>query len=222
MRRRPRNIGGQNISPIVYFTITSNTTVAFGVPPSITVVLPYNASSLAPYSYVAYYDPTANPQPGWVTIEPLNFANGNLLDFEGSGRTVYTSGVTYYFVVFTVTSALPTPTPAPTSSPTPNATPTPTPTPTPQTNPVLASVPSLSFTAVGAAYAQQFTVSQQGYSGPFTPSGINSAIASAQISGNVVTVTPLAAGSTTLTIIGAGGASVSIPISVTTLIVPVQ
>ncbi|MDT5015065.1 MAG: hypothetical protein QOD39_1225, partial [Mycobacterium sp.] len=180
MRRRPRNVGGQNISPIVYFTITSNTTVAFGVPPSITVVLPYAASSLAPYSYVAYYDPTANPQPGWVTIEPLNFASGNLLDFEGSGRTVYRGGVTYYFVVFTVTSALPIATP----SPTPTATPTPTPTP-----PLTASPTSLAFPANGSYGAQ--TVRISGGTPPYTLSVADPTLAQASIAGSTVTVLPV-------------------------------
>lgn len=78
-----------------------------------------------------------------------------------------------------------------------------------------ASVSSLSFTQVGAANAQHFTVSQANYSGAFgLQPGINSAVATAQISGNTITVTPVAAGSTSVTVAGGGGQSVTVPISV--------
>ncbi len=80
---------------------------------------------------------------------------------------------------------------------------------------VTASVSSLSFTQTGAANAQQFTVSQANYAGAFTLSpGINSAIATAQISGSIVTVTPVASGSTSVTVAGGAGQSVTVPISV--------
>jgi hypothetical protein len=90
------------------------------------------------------------------------------------------------------------------------------------TLPVVASVPSLSFSAVGASFAQQFTVSQQQYSGAFVPSGLDTTIATASVSSNTVTVVPVAAGSTSLTITGGGSRSVTVGISVTTLIVPIQ
>lgn len=78
-----------------------------------------------------------------------------------------------------------------------------------------ASVSSLSFTQVGAANAQQFTVSQANFSSAFTLSpGINAAVATAQISGNTVTVTPVANGSTSITVAGGGGQSVTVSISV--------
>ncbi len=81
--------------------------------------------------------------------------------------------------------------------------------------PVVASVPSLSFTQTGAANAQQFSVSQKNHITAFALSpGINTAIARAQISGNTVTVTPVAQGSTSVTVAGDGGASVTVPITV--------
>jgi virginiamycin B lyase len=91
---------------------------------------------------------------------------------------------------------------------------TPAPTSTPTPGPFTASVSSLTFTQVGSANSQQFTVSQSNYTGSFTLSGNNAAVATAQISVNTVTVTPVAAGSTSLTISGGGGKSVTIPISV--------
>jgi hypothetical protein len=205
MRRRPRNIGAQNISPIVYFTITSNTTVAFGAPPSITVVLPYNASTLSPYSYVAYYDPTANPQPGWLTIEPLNFASGNLLDFKGSGRTLYTGGVTYYFVVFNGSSAVPV------------ATPTPTPPPS-----LTASPTSLAFPANGSFGAQTAVIS--GGTPPYSVSVADPTLAQASIAGSTLTVLPVLnaptgqynPGATTIVVSDTAQAKVTISVGVTT------
>jgi hypothetical protein len=239
MRRRPRNIGGQNISPIVYFAVTSNTTVAFGVPPSITVVLPYNASSLGPYSYVAYYDPTANPQPGWVTIEPLNFANGNLLDFEGSGRTVYTGGVTYYFVVFTVTSALPTPTPtlSPTATPTatptvnPSTSPAPTPAPTPTPTPIpalMASPTSVTFPSNGSYNAQSVLIT--GGKPPYVSTVADPTITQATMSGSMMTVNPVFntqsakynAGATVVTVFDDLNNHVAVQVGVTTAQVIVE
>lgn len=92
----------------------------------------------------------------------------------------------------------------------------------PSANPVTSSVSALTFSAVGASFAQQFTVSQQSFPGPFVLSAINTAVATAQISGATITVTPVAAGATSVTITGGDGASVSVGISVTTLSVPIQ
>jgi hypothetical protein len=238
--RHPRTIGGQNLTSIAYVTVTSAVAVTFDSMPTFTITLPFAASTLGSYTYVAYYDPTATPPQGWVTIEGPGAPAGNALTFSSSSSTQFKAGVTYYFVFFAAATAVPsptatagptgtpssspavTPTPAPTATPSQGATSTPTPTPTPSAPPVFASVTSLAFEAVGVAFEQQFTVSQQGYAGPYALSGINAAVATAQISGSTVTVTPVAAGSTSLIVTGSGGRTVTIPISVTTLSIPVQ
>jgi hypothetical protein len=211
MRRRPRNIGSQNISPIVYFTIASNTTVAFGVPPSITVVLPFNAASLGPYTYLAYYDPTANSERGWVTIEGPGVATGNLLSFDGSGRTTYTGGVAYYFAIFTASSAVPV------------ATPTPKPAP-----PLTASPTTLAFPANGSYGAQTATIS--GGTPPYTLSVADPTLAQASIAGSTLSVLPVLnaqtgqynAGATTILVTDAAQAQVTISVGVTTAQVTVS
>jgi pimeloyl-ACP methyl ester carboxylesterase len=83
--------------------------------------------------------------------------------------------------------------------------------------PIIADVSSLSFAHVGAAYAQQFSVSQKNHI-PISPfmlaPGINTAVATAQIAGSTITVTPVGEGSTSVTIAGDGGVSITVPVSV--------
>jgi len=223
--RRPLSLN----NAVMYFSLTASTAVSFVSTPGFFIDLAQPALAGASY-YIAFYDPTKQPA-AWAlgAVGPAT-VNGATLTFAPSGAPLtLAGGVTYWFAVYYVTNATPsptatqtaTPTPSTTPTPTPTATPTPTPTPTPAAT-VSASVVSLSFAAVGAAYAQQFTVSQAGYAGPFTLSGINGAVATAQISSNLVTVTSVAAGSTSLTVTGTGGQSVTVPIGVTTLSVPVQ
>jgi len=124
-------------------------------------------------------------------------------------------------VVFSGSASTPAPTPSP--SPTPAATPTPTPaptatpSPTPSIAPVTSSVQGLAFTDVGAGYAQSFTVSQDGNPGAYQAvvTGGTSGAATVAVSGNTITVTPQAAGATNIVVTGTGGASITVPVSVT-------
>jgi len=126
IQRRPQNIGASPITPIAYLAVTSAATVTFPQAPSFTIVFPFAVTSaMGATSYVALYDPT-KPSSGWTTIEGPATASGSTLTFNGTfnGATApltLTANVTYTFVLFSLTSALPTPTP----TPTPSATPTP-------------------------------------------------------------------------------------------------
>lgn len=127
VKRRTQTIGGAGITPVVFLTITSNVAVAFGATPTISFVLPPGAASLGQISYVALYDPTASPQPGWTTIEGPGVTSGNTITFTGSSANLeLAAGATYDLVLFAVPSALATPSPIPSAT----AAPTPTPTPT--------------------------------------------------------------------------------------------
>lgn len=123
----------------------------------------------------------------------------------------------------------PTPTPAPTATPLPDPTPAPTPTPTPTATPVTAPVvvngPSLQFVAIGPAYAKTITITQANYGGEFVLSGMSCngiAAADTTMSQNNFTVTPLAAGTCSYTVAGAGGSQTTLPVTVTTTTATIQ
>jgi len=130
VKRRAQTIGGTGIAPVAFVTITSNATVTFGATPTFAFTLPSGAASLGQVSYLALYDPSATPQPGWITFAGPGTVSGNTIAFSGTiGNQQLTSGVTYNIVLFTAANALPTPSPSPSASPVPTATPAPTATP---------------------------------------------------------------------------------------------
>jgi hypothetical protein len=188
--------------PIVYFTITSNGTVAFQVRPSITIVLPYDASQLAPYRYVGYYDPTASPQPGWVVIEVAGSASANALSFDGPGRISYTALVPYYYAAFAVSSPLPIQTPTPD---------------------VLSATPGTLAFPLNGSYGPQ-GVTMTGGSPPYSLSVADATIAQAMVSGSTMTVRPVLnaqtgqynPGSTVITVLDAQQSHVTVQVGVTT------
>jgi hypothetical protein len=114
----------------------------------------------------------------------------------------------------TATPAGATPTPVPTATPVVTATPTATP-----SGAAVVPAPSvLTFTGVGAAYAQGLSVAQAGYPGSFTQTNTCAGVAS--VSGSppspTFTITPIATGTCNLTITGGSNQSVIIPVTVTT------
>jgi subtilisin family serine protease len=122
LRRRPKNIGGSNISALAFLSVTPAATVTFASYPSFTLVVPASlAASIGPYAYIALYSPT-QPNSGWTTVEgPASVSGGTLTFTGGAPGPTLIGGDTYVLLFFTVTSLLPTPTPVP--SPTPTATP---------------------------------------------------------------------------------------------------
>ncbi|MBV8642536.1 MAG: S8 family serine peptidase [Candidatus Eremiobacteraeota bacterium] len=145
LRRRPQNIGAQNIQAIAFVTITTNVTVTFPRTPDFTFTAPYNVSQLGGFAYVAEYDPTKPSGTGWTTIEGPATASGNTLSFTGGPPPItLQAGQTYAFLLFSVPQAIPTPTPTPTASPTPTVSPTPTASPTPTVTPTATPTPNSS------------------------------------------------------------------------------
>jgi hypothetical protein len=93
---------------------------------------------------------------------------------------------------------------------------------------VTASVPSVSFSGTAA---QSFTVSETGYSGSFTATSSNTAVATVAETSSTTsarrrdttttttfTVTPVGGGTATITVSDQNGNSISIPVSVTSVI----
>ncbi len=150
MRRRPQTIGGVGLVPLAFITLTSPTSLTFTSSPSFSFSVPAAAVNAGQIPYLAYYDPTASPQTGWNTFDGPGTVSGTTVTFpalSGYSGIGSTAGVTYDIVLFTVTTALSTPTsspsatasPTPTPSPSPSPTSTPTPTPTPSPSPTAVS-----------------------------------------------------------------------------------
>ena len=132
MKRRPKTIGGTNIVPLGYFTVTPDVNVNCPNTPAFTMTFPTGATlPSAGSSYVAMFDP-GNAPSGWNTISGPATTTGNTISW-----TTYSFPFTlvanrpYAFVLFTTSSTLAVATPTPTPTPTPSPTPTPTPTPSP-------------------------------------------------------------------------------------------
>jgi virginiamycin B lyase len=120
VKRRAQSIGGTAVAPVAFVTMTSSATVTLGAAPVFSFTLPAGSASLAQTTYLALYDPTASPQPGWTTFEGPGTVSGTTIAFTASSATVQlTAGVTYDLALFTVASALPTASPTATPSPTP-------------------------------------------------------------------------------------------------------
>ncbi len=75
--------------------------------------------------------------------------------------------------------------------------------------------PALSFITTGAAAAQTDTVSYPGYTGAYTATSENAAVATASISGGTVTVTPAGPGTTSIDVTGATTGKISITVTTT-------
>jgi subtilisin family serine protease len=145
LRRRPQNIGAQNIVAIAFVTVTPSATVTFPKTPDFTFTATFPVAQVAAFAYVAEYDPTKPAGTGWTTIEGPALAAGNTLTFTGAPPPItLQAGVTYGFLLFTVPQALPTPGPAPST--------TPAPVPSPTLNP---QCKSLAPQTVGSAYTLQ-------------------------------------------------------------------
>ena len=116
----------------------------------------------------------------------------------------------------------PTPVPTNTPTPTPTNTPTPSPTPSPAPAPIGGSAVSLNFTVVGNS--QQFTVTENSYTGPLnasdgTPSCAGIATfspASGSGPSATFTVTAVGAGTCAIVVTDNHGGSVGVNITVTT------
>jgi hypothetical protein len=108
-----------------------------------------------------------------------------------------------------------TPTPTPTATPV-GATPTPTPTATPAPAPVVPNPTSLALTGLGASFAGSVSVTESGYGGAFSENDSCAGIATVATASPTFTVTPVAAGNCSITILDSVQHSVAVPVTVTT------
>lgn len=218
--------GASGLVPLLFLQLAFSGGVSLANQPAISFQVPSNDIVSGASYYVALYDST-RPALGWqLGFEGPGTISGTTISFAGgSGAFSFTPFAPYVFALYAQSTAAATPTAPPTPTPTPPPTPPPTPTPpgatpTPIPTPQFAVSPSsISLSAVGATQ----TITATG-AAPYLVFVDNS---------NVVTVTPsngnspftataVNAGSAQITIVDATGKQAIIPVTVTTVTVPVQ
>ncbi|MGD0473056.1 MAG: hypothetical protein ABSB70_07535 [Candidatus Velthaea sp.] len=212
---------------VVYACFTANYTVILNDAPNFTFVLPPDfATRLVAYNL-------ALEQNGrWVGGYggPGNVVtDGKSAQVLVSGRFGFTipAGGTICVALYGRSISAPTPVPATpgprpaTPSPTPSPAPTPTASPTPGVP--LPNPSSLTFNAVGAPYAQSFTVTETGYAGTWTQTNTCASIATVSTADHQhFTVTPAGAGACTISVTDTNSVSSSVSVGVTTSTIGVQ
>jgi hypothetical protein len=175
-------------SPVVYLSITPSATVSFTSSLGFTINLPQPPLSGVLY-YMAVYDPTNLP-PNWTlnALGPATVSGSTLSLMTSSSLVSLIGNVTYWFALYYTSDSA-----------------------------VVLNPSSLAFLATGSAYAQTFTASQAGYTGPFTVSGgtCGSYASVTPAQGASFSVTPNAPGTCNLTVSGANGFSTQLSITVT-------
>lgn len=194
---------------LLYESLTSPVTITFSATPQIDVTLPAAVSTAGVQFFIAVYDPAVKawqePVAGPATVSGQNIT-------FASASTAFTlqAGMTYTLALYESPTVQTTPTPTPAATPTPTATPS---------YSLTAAPASLSFNdGLGSTYAQYFQVTNG--TGPYAASGYDTSVVSVQVSAYDAAsfeVVPLAAGTTSITVTDADGATMSVPITVTTI-----
>jgi hypothetical protein len=97
---------------------------------------------------------------------------------------------------------------------------TPAPTGTPAFGPIVATPPSLLFSALGAANAQVVTLSEQGYTGAFSMRTTCTIVSATVLTEASYSITPLANGTCSLTFLDSNGQSINVPVTVSATATP--
>lgn len=161
-----------------------------------TIVLPslpaFSFGSMTPAPntqyFLAFFDPSVGKYA--AKVEGPATVGGSTLSFTApAGSVTFTGGTTYVFALYGVTLA-----------------------------PITVDHAALTFSALGAAGAQTFTPSEARYTGAFSATSANPAIAtvSGPNSSGAFTVTAVSGGTTTITVTDAAGQTATISVSVTT------
>ncbi len=209
--RAPRAVQGAS-AVIEYQTLTFSNQASFAAQPSFTFGVPANYAGLSGVSYyVAQYD-AYRPQLGWMRgFEGPGTVSGSTISFTGqAGPYVFFANQPQYFALYAVSAAAAAPTPAPSVAPL----------PTPA--PLSASPNAVELNAVGATATVTLTDAASGYSGGYTATSADPAVATASASGTSVTITAVAPGTTAVTVRTTDGRQALISVGVTTTTVPVQ
>jgi hypothetical protein len=192
-RRSPSDVGAP-VTPLAYYTAQTSAAVTFGVAPGASLTM---SQTIAGSEYLVLFDPS-NAGAGWNPIAGPGTPPNGIPEGGNTAPLTLQQGVTYDLALVSSQAAVFVPTP------------------------VTVDISPLKFPGAGSAYAQTITVTQQGYTGPFTLAGsscygIVSADTTSSSSGKF-TITPVAAGTCSFTVTGRG-AQTTLPVSVTTVTV---
>lgn len=210
--RAPRDTGTSGTA-VEFVTLVFTNQVTLATQPAFSFTLPAGFTSVpAIQFYVAQFDPLRDFL-GWQrAYEGPGVVSGSTVTFTPSAQTtVFYANQPVYFALYAISTAASTPTPAPATSP------------KPAPAPLSAMPAALEFTAAGDP-PQTFVVSDAsaGYAGTYAATSNDTTIVSATIAGKTVTVTPIAAGFTTVVVTTTDGREILIPVGVTTTGTTVQ
>ena len=204
---------GTGATAILFVQLFFSNNVTFPSQPTFSFTLPTAYLNIPNVSfYVAEYAPLYSFY-GWVYgYEGPGTVTGATVNFTPAQQpTFYLANQPAYFALYAISVAAPTPSPAPSAT----ALPTPP--------PLSAQPASVSFAAVGGA-PQTVTIADasSSYSGGYTATVDNSAIAAATVAGKTVTITAVGPGLATVTIATTDGRSLLVPVGVTTTTTALQ
>lgn len=208
--RAPQDV----VTPYLYEALTFSSSVTFSATPGFSITLPAGTNMTQNF-YAAQFAAGAwdkiHAQLGVVT------PGSTTVVFAGSASPVTIPAGTLYFAFYGVVVSTPAPSPSPTTAPT--TAPTSSPTTAPAS--IVLTPSTLSFTTTGAAANQTFNASETGYAGAFTVGACagGSTPAATVVAGpnaNQFTVTPVAAGTCTISVRDTNGQSATETVTVTT------
>lgn len=136
--------------------------------------------------FLAYFDPAVGTYAAGVEGPAVVSASGTLAFTAPAGAVTFAAGKTYVFALYGVSYS-----------------------------PLALNAGTLAITGLGNANAATLTASESAYTGAFTATSANSAIATVSISGATITVVPVAAGSTTVTVTDAHGQTATATVTIT-------
>lgn len=216
--RAPQDV----VTPFLYEALTFSSSVTFSATPGFSITLPagtnmtqnFYAAQLAAGAWDKVHAQLGVVSPGSTTVV-----------FAGSASPVTIPAGTLYFAFYGVVVSTPAPSPSPTTAPTasPTSSPTTAPTSSPTTAPasIVLTPSTLSFTSTGSGANQTFSASETGYAGAFTVgacTGGSTPVATvvAGPNANQFTVTPVVAGTCTISVRDTNGQSATETVTVTT------
>jgi subtilisin family serine protease len=127
-RALPKAIGGGNLDPLVFVTLTTSANLTFATFPTFAFTLPAGLTLPAGASLYLAYNP-GDVAGGWSTLAGPATLSGNGVTFPGAvGPVTFTSGVSYAFTLLATAQVLVVATPSPSPSPLSTASASPSPT----------------------------------------------------------------------------------------------
>ncbi len=214
---------GTTFVPLLFLQLAFSGGVSLSNQPTMTFNVPSNEIVSGASYYVALYDPT-RPSLGWeLGFEGPGTVSGSAIAFTGgNGSFSFVPFMPYVFALYaqSVSAATPTPPPTPSPTPVPTATPSPGATPTPIPSPGFGVSPS-SISLNGAGATQ--TITATGSAPYFAFTSDSTIVTVSPPNGNSpFTVTAVGGGTAQITIVDSTGKQAIIPVTVTTVTIPVQ